>query len=80
MNIHLSGGSAGIGYAIDHLGPSVESWWQDLGDVSFTPSLRSRAIDGIAEELTGRSLDAVVRARDSILVQLLSLKSSTELP
>lgn len=80
MNIHLSGGSAGIGYAIDHLGPPVESWWQDLGDVSFTPSLRSRAIDGIAEELTGRSLDAVVRARDSILVQLLSLKSSTELP
>ena len=80
MNIHLSGGSGGIGYAIDHLGPAVESWWQDLGDVSFTPSLRSRAIDGIAEELTSRSLDAVVRARDSILVQLLSLKSSADLP
>ena len=80
MNIHLSGGAGGIGYVIDHLGPPVESWWKDLGDVSFTPSLRSRAIDGIAEELAGRSLDAVVRSRDSILVQLLSLKSSAELP
>ena len=80
MNMHLSGGAGGIGYVIDHLGPPVESWWKDLGDVSFTPSLRSRAIDGIAEELAGRSLDAVVRSRDSILVQLLSLKSSAELP
>jgi 3-hydroxyacyl-CoA dehydrogenase len=80
MNMHLSGGSAGIGYVIDHLGPACESWWQDLGDVSLTPSLRSRAVDGIAEELTSRSLDAVVRARDKVLVQLLSLKSSAELP
>ncbi len=80
MNIHLSGGAGGIGYAIDHLGPPVEIWWQDLGDVSFTPSLRSRAVDGIAEELASRSLDAVVRARDKVLVQLLSLKSSADLP
>ena len=78
MNLHLSGGADGIGHVIDHLGPPIESWWRDLGDLSFTPEVRTQAVDGIDEELTGRSLDELTNARDDILIQLLSLKSASE--
>ncbi|MDQ0391810.1 3-hydroxyacyl-CoA dehydrogenase NAD-binding domain-containing protein [Labrys monachus] len=77
MNLHLSGGAGGIGHVIDHLGPPIESWWRDLGDLSFTPAVRAEAVSGIEEELKARSLDAMTRARDDVLIQLLSLKSAT---
>ena len=77
MNLHLSGGAGGIGHVIDHLGPPIESWWRDLGDLSFTPAVRAEAVSGIEEELKARSADALTRARDDILIQLLALKSAT---
>jgi 3-hydroxyacyl-CoA dehydrogenase len=78
MNLHLSGGAGGIGHLIDHLGPPTESWWSDLGDVSFTPDVREGAIDGVAEELRGRNLDRLTAARDDVLIALLSLKRENE--
>jgi len=76
MNLHLAGGAEGIGHAIDHLGPPIESWWRDLGDVAFTPSLRAKAIRGIARGPDRRSIDDMVQARDDLLLELLSLKSA----
>jgi 3-hydroxyacyl-CoA dehydrogenase len=78
MNLHLSGGAGGIGHVIDHLGPPLESWWRDLGDLSLTPEVRSEAVRGIEGELTGRSLDEMTRARDGVLVRLLSMKSAAK--
>jgi carnitine 3-dehydrogenase len=78
MNLHLSGGANGIGHVIDHLGPPTESWWRDLGDLSFTPEVRSEAVRGIEDELTGRSLDEMTRARDDVLTQLLAMKSAAK--
>jgi 3-hydroxyacyl-CoA dehydrogenase len=78
MNIHLSGGAAGIGHVLDHLGPPMESWWRDLGDLSLTPEIRSEAVRGIEDELTGRSLDEMTRARDDVLTQLLAMKSAAK--
>jgi carnitine 3-dehydrogenase len=78
MNLHLSGGADGIGHVIDHLGPPMESWWRDLGDLSLTPEVRSEAVRGIEDELTGRSLDEMTRARDDVLIELLSMKSAAK--
>jgi carnitine 3-dehydrogenase len=78
MNLHLSGGAEGIGHVIDHLGPPMESWWRDLGDLSLTPAVRSEVVGGIESELTGRSLDEITRARDDVLVKLLSMKSAAK--
>jgi 3-hydroxyacyl-CoA dehydrogenase len=75
LNLHLSGGAQGIGHVIDHLGPPVESWWRDLGDLSFTPEVRTEAVEGVAAELSGRDLAALTAARDDILIKLLALKS-----
>jgi 3-hydroxyacyl-CoA dehydrogenase len=76
VNLHLSGGAQGIGHVIDHLGPPMESWWRDLGDLSFTPKVRTEAVEGVAAELSGRDLAALTAARDDILIKLLALKSN----
>lgn len=81
MNLHLSGGPGGIGHVIDHLGPPIEGWWRNLGDLSFTPQVRAEAVEGIDRELEGRELGALNEARDDVLIQLLALKSAaTPLP
>ena len=78
MNLELSGGAGGIGHLIDHLGPPIESWWRELGEVSFTPDVRRAAIEGVAAALAGRDVAEVSAARDKLLVQLLALKAQDE--
>ena len=66
---------------IDHLGPPIEGWWRDLGDISFTPQVRAEAVDGVAAELAGRDLAAMTAARDDILLKLIAMKAAaSELP
>ena len=60
---------------IDHLGPPIESWWRDLGDLSFTPKVKFEAMQGVEDELGGRSLEAVQEERDDTLIHLLALKA-----
>lgn len=79
MNLHLSGGAGGIGHVIDHLGPPIESWWADLGDVSFTPEVRGVAVQGVEDELAGREIEPLTSARDDVLIQLLSLKAAASI-
>jgi carnitine 3-dehydrogenase len=81
MNLHLSGGAGGIGHVIDHLGPPIESWWKDLGDLSFSPAIRREAVEGIDAELNGFNLTELNEQRDDVLLSLMALKSkSTQLP
>ena len=78
LNLHLSGGDGGIGHVIDHLGPPIESWWNDLGDVKFTPQVRSESIAGVDEELKPYSLAELNRQRDDVLLSLMALKSKSD--
>jgi carnitine 3-dehydrogenase len=81
MNLHLSGGDGGIGHVIDHLGPPIESWWNDLGNISFSPKVRGEAVAGIAEELEKFSLAQLNEQRDDVLLSLMALKAkSNQLP
>jgi carnitine 3-dehydrogenase len=81
MNLHLSGGAGGIGHVIDHLGPPIESWWRDLGDLSFSPAIRKEAVDGIESELKSFNLAGLNTQRDDVLLSLMALKAkTTQLP
>jgi 3-hydroxyacyl-CoA dehydrogenase len=75
MNLHLSGGPGGIGHVIDHLGPPIESWWRDLGDLGFTPEVKKKAMTGIDQELAGEKIEHVEEERDDVLLSLLALKA-----
>jgi 3-hydroxyacyl-CoA dehydrogenase len=77
MNLHLSGGGGGIAHVIEHLGPPIEGWWRDLGELSaFTPGLAERAVGGVEDELGGRDARELTQARDQVLMGLLEMKAA----
>lgn len=77
MNLHLSGGTGGMAHVIEHLGPPIEGWWRDLGELSaFTPDLTERAVAGVEQELGGRDARELAQARDQILIGLLEMKAA----
>jgi 3-hydroxyacyl-CoA dehydrogenase len=81
LNLHLAGGDGGIAHTIDHLGPPIESWMRDLGEISLSEKIKNEAVRGIEAELEGHSLPAMVRQRDDVLLALLDLKAKArELP
>jgi 3-hydroxyacyl-CoA dehydrogenase len=81
MNLHLSGGAGGLSHLLEHLGPPIETWWRDLGDVTLNPELNERFAQGVREELGETELAALTAQRDDILLTLLNLKSqANQLP
>jgi carnitine 3-dehydrogenase len=78
LNLHLSGGDGGIAHVIDHLGPPIESWWRDLGDISFSAKVRAEAIDGVNAELEPFVLAELNRQRDDVLLTLMALKAGSD--
>ncbi|ROT44499.1 3-hydroxyacyl-CoA dehydrogenase NAD-binding domain-containing protein [Pusillimonas sp. NJUB218] len=81
MNLHLSGGAAGIEHLLDHLGGPIEDWWHDLGDPSMTPELKKKVAQGVREMLQTHAEQDFVPERDRLLVDLLAAKTdSGQLP
>ena len=79
INLHLSGGEGGIRHALEHLGPPIESWWEDLGEVKITPELIQSLGKGVDEELQNVDLAEVVEQRNDILLTMLELKAKSKL-
>jgi carnitine 3-dehydrogenase len=70
---HLSGGPGGMAHVLEHLGPPMVDWWDDLGTPELTPELTELLVTGVAAELDGQEADVRVR-RDRALRELLALK------
>jgi carnitine 3-dehydrogenase len=71
---HLSGGAGGLAHVLEHLGPPMVEWWDDLGSPELTPELAATLVDGVQEELGGRE-DEVMAMRDQALLELLATKA-----
>ncbi|MGD0102910.1 MAG: 3-hydroxyacyl-CoA dehydrogenase NAD-binding domain-containing protein [Rhodopila sp.] len=80
LNLHLSGGSGGIGYLLKHLGPPMDDWWQDLGATRLNPALEGQVVQGVADELASRSSGQIEAWRDTVLVNLLTALKDTPPP
>jgi 3-hydroxyacyl-CoA dehydrogenase len=78
LNLHLSGGAGGLQHVLDHLGPPIESWWADMKPVSIDKTLIAEIVAGGDAELEGRSLEAMVRDRDRVLLELMRIKAEAE--
>lgn len=74
MAYHLGGGPGGIAHYLQHLGPSQERRWADLGTPSLTPDVCQMLRDGIAEEAAGRPVEVLERERDAALIATLKLR------
>jgi carnitine 3-dehydrogenase len=79
-NQHLSGGPGGIAHILEHLGPPTERWWRDLGQVSLSPELVGKIVDGMDDELAGTDPAELAARRDAALRALLALKTEGKLP
>ncbi|MCC2595222.1 3-hydroxyacyl-CoA dehydrogenase [Pusillimonas sp. MFBS29] len=79
LNVHLSGGEGGIEHFLEHLGPPVEDWWADLGEVKLNPELNQLLIAGVDQELGTANLADIVAQRDELLLTLLKLKAQSDL-
>ncbi len=71
---HLSGGPGGLEHVLEHLGPPMVQWWDDLGTPDLTPELVDLLVAGVREELGGREAEVTAR-RDRALRELLETKS-----
>ncbi|MFI5622502.1 3-hydroxyacyl-CoA dehydrogenase NAD-binding domain-containing protein [Nocardioides sp. NPDC051685] len=72
---HLSGGPGGLGHVLEHLGPPMVDWWDDLGHPALTKDLIEKLVDGVDQELDGTSAEELVARRDQALRRLLEIKT-----
>jgi 3-hydroxyacyl-CoA dehydrogenase len=71
---HLSGGPGGLEHVLEHLGPPMVEWWDDLGTPALTPELIHKLVAGVEDELGGREVE-VTAVRDRALRELLASKA-----
>ena len=76
-NLHLSGGAGGMAHTLEHLGPPIEEWWADLGEVKLNPQLNAKIVAGIQAFLAKGDERRMVAERDDVLIQLLELKAKS---
>jgi 3-hydroxyacyl-CoA dehydrogenase len=78
LNLHLSGGAGGLKHVLDHLGPPITEWWDDMHAVEIDDPLKAMLVAGGEDELAGRSMPEITAERDDILLELMKLKAKAK--
>jgi carnitine 3-dehydrogenase len=76
MAHHLAGGRGGLRHLLEHIGPGIERWWNDLGRPDLTPAAIDRLVEAFGRAET-RSIDRLEAERDALLVALLEILQTT---
>lgn len=71
MTFHLGGGDGGMTHMLAQFKPAFEAWWRTMETPALSDAVCRAIIDGVNDEAHGRSIDALARERDALLVQLL---------
>ena len=74
LTYHLGGGAGGYRHYLDHLGPTQEARWRELGSPRLTEEVKAALVAGMEEELGNQDREALVQRRDDALVELCKLK------
>lgn len=80
MNLELAGGDGGMAHALDHLGPAMQSWWDDMKTPEITPELIAHMADATRPLREGHSIRQLDDMRAVALLNLLRLKADADLP
>lgn len=78
LTFHLAGGPGGMRNFVELLGPATASWWADLGAPSLTPEVKQILIDGVEDEVKGKSVPELVAIRDQRLLAVLKALRDSE--
>ncbi len=76
LTYHLGGGEGGIEHYLDHLGPTQENRWKQLGQPQLTEAVKQQLIEGVLEMVDNQSMIELTKQRDTALVELLRLISN----
>ena len=76
LNLHLSGGAAGMAHMLAHLGPPTEAMWRDLGHVTLDAATIGLVGKAVADRVAALPMAKVVAERDATLVKLLQAKAA----
>jgi carnitine 3-dehydrogenase len=76
MAHHLAGGRGGLRHLLEHIGPSIERWWHDLGRPDLTPAAIDRLVEAFDRAET-RPIAQLEAERDALLVALLETLQTT---
>jgi len=71
INLHLSGGAGGLRRVLELLGPAMESWWRDLGQVTLTPAIIDTVVASTQELMAREDLGILAASRDSAVARIL---------
>jgi 3-hydroxyacyl-CoA dehydrogenase len=72
---HLGGGPGGIRHFFEHFAGPMAAFWADLGSPELSPELQKKIVDGVLEEVGGRSFEELSQKRDNLIMGLLELLS-----
>jgi carnitine 3-dehydrogenase len=73
---HLSGGPGGIAHNLEHLGPPMAAWWDDLRTPAWTPELVALVTEQMGAEMGSTTSDELSQARDRVVLGLLAAKAA----
>jgi 3-hydroxybutyryl-CoA dehydrogenase len=68
---HLGGGDKGIAGFCEHIGPPMQTWWDDLGDASFDEETVKLLVDGMAKVTEKSSTQALKEKRNELILSFL---------
>ena len=71
---HLGGGTGGYRGYLDHLGPTQEARWAELGQPTLSESVKEALVEGVDRELVQMDEATLLARRDAALVALAKLK------
>ena len=73
---HLGGGPGGIHHYLEHFTALMTACWADLGSPDLaSPELQKKIMDGVLQEVDGRSFEELSQERDNLIMGLLELLS-----
>ena len=76
MAHHLAGGRGGLRHLLEHIGPGIERWWNDLGHPDLTPAAIDRLVAAFDRAET-RPVAELEAERDTLLFALLETLQTT---
>lgn len=77
MNSALGGGEGGFAHMMQHLGPAIEAWWADLGDLQkLNPETVKKADAQLKQIFAEHPQPAIVTARDELIMQTIRAKQA----
>ncbi len=73
LTFHLGGGEGGLAHFLDHLATPFNEMIDDLGEAHLNETNRDQLLEGIVDELHGRSIEELATLRDERLATILRL-------